>query len=62
MVVCPCCFASTSNTAPHGIGEPCPYAVILHAAEVRERDAHTALLIAQREATVAGASSRRLRS
>jgi hypothetical protein len=57
-IVCPCCYATTFGTAPHG-KEPCPTAIALHGATMHEQEARAALLEAQREATIASAGKTR---
>lgn len=56
-VVCPCCYATMLNGAPHG-QDPCPTAIALKEAEIEEKKAHTDLLRAQRDATVSANRNR----
>lgn len=58
MYVCPCCYATDPMGAPHGTGTPCPTAVALTAAQIRESNAHTDLMKAQRDATILASGSR----
>jgi hypothetical protein len=52
MYVCPTCSAQSGLGAPHGTGSPCPTAVSLADAEIKEKNAHTELLKAQTLATM----------
>jgi hypothetical protein len=57
MYICPSCSAQSGVSAPHGDGNPCPSAIALVAAKIEEKQAHTALLNAQTEATKAARKS-----
>jgi hypothetical protein len=55
MYTCPCCYAMSSSTSPHGSGQPCPTGLTLRQAEIDERVAHRELMEAQTQATIVGA-------